>query len=41
MENTSNEYNIKAADYHFEADPMAVMTAADKRESGKTTQSNQ
>lgn len=30
MENVSNQYNIKAADYHFEADIMAVMIAADK-----------
>lgn len=29
MENVSNQYNIKAADYHFEADIMAVMIAAD------------
>lgn len=30
LENVSNQYNIKAADYHFEADIMAVMIAADK-----------
>lgn len=29
MENVSNQY-IKAADYHFEANTRAVMTAADK-----------
>lgn len=30
MENVSNQYNSKAAEYHSKADTVAVMIAADK-----------